>query len=126
MSPLMIDNNRAARPAGRVHTGNGGPIRFAQDCGPRYGAAVRAFQVTDLTTASYAEAEFETSPILGPGSESWNRLGMHHIDAHRLEDGSWLAAVDGHGPLAAPDRTGNSSNAHEPLRTAARNIRCPR
>jgi hypothetical protein len=104
MSPVMKDNNRAARPAGRVLAGKGGPIRFAQDCSPRYGTAVRAFHVTNLTTTSYAEAEFDTGPILGPGPESWNRLGMHHIDAHRMEDGSWLAAVDGIGPLDAPDR----------------------
>jgi hypothetical protein len=108
MNPLIIDNHRAARPAGRVQTGPGGPIRFAQDCSPRYGTAVRAFQVTELTTTSYAETEFATSPILGPGPEQWHSLGMHHLDAHRLEDGSWLAAVDGYGPVAAPDRVANS------------------
>jgi hypothetical protein len=25
----------------------------------------------------------------------WNSEGMHHLDAQRLPDGTWLGAVDG-------------------------------
>ena len=35
------------------------------------------------------------SPILTPSGAGWNGLCMHHIDAHRLDDGSWIACVDG-------------------------------
>lgn len=34
-------------------------------------------------------------PLLGPGPFAWNRDGMHHLDAHRLDDGTWFACVDG-------------------------------
>jgi len=96
--PLIAGNRRGARPAGRVITLDGNLIRFGQDCHPQYGTAVRGFSVTDLTATSYAEREI--GPILGPGKEEWNRRGMHHIDPQRLEDGTWLACVDGCGDCA--------------------------
>jgi hypothetical protein len=79
-SPLTSDDT-CARPAGRVVM----PFRFAQVGRPSYGSAVRAFRITELTTSSYREEEASASPILTNG---------HHIDAHRLDDGSWIAAVD--------------------------------
>ncbi len=94
MSPLVNGNNRIARGAGRVIVLDGKPVRFAQDCFPSYGTSVRAFEITALTTTSYAEREIEGSPILGPGTLPWNESGMHHIDAHFTENG-WLACVDG-------------------------------
>ena len=27
--------------------------------------------------------------------QGWNATGMHHLDAWQLDDGVWLAAVDG-------------------------------
>jgi len=93
--PLIENDNRRARPAGRVTISEGQPIRFAQDCRPRYGTAVRAFLLAELTTTSYAERELGPNPILGPGHETWNQLGMHHLDPQRIQDGSWLACVDG-------------------------------
>jgi len=93
--PLIENDNRRARPAGRVTISDDQLIRFAQDCHPQYGTAVRAFLLGELTTTSYAERELGPGPILGPGKENWNRLGMHHIDPQRMEDGTWLAYVDG-------------------------------
>jgi hypothetical protein len=98
-SPLIIGDKSRARPAGRVVTWNRRPLRFAQDCGQRYGGAVRAFTVTRLTLDAYAERESAAGPILGAAGTGWNGRGMHHVDAHRLGPGRWLAAVDGH---AAP------------------------
>jgi hypothetical protein len=97
--PLIENDKSKARPAGRVTICDGKPIRFGQDCRPQYGTAVRAFCVTDLTTASYAEKELGFGPILGPGQEIWNQSGMHHLDPQRINDGSWIACVDGRGPL---------------------------
>jgi hypothetical protein len=95
--PLIKQDKGRARPAGRVALSEGTPIRFAQDCRPQYGTAVRAFRVTELTLMTYAEIELGLGPILGPGQENWNRLGMHHLDPHRSNEGSWLACVDGRG-----------------------------
>jgi hypothetical protein len=100
--PLIENDNRRARPAGRVTISEGQLIRFAQDCHSQYGTAVRAFQVTELTTTSYAETELGPAPILGPGKASWNGRGMHHVDPQRAADGSWLACVDGCAPAATP------------------------
>jgi beta-xylosidase len=86
-SPITRDDT-CARPAGRVVMHDGALLRFAQVGRPAYGSAVRAFRITELTSSSYREEEASTSPVLTNG---------HHIDAQRLEDGSWIAAVDGRG-----------------------------
>jgi hypothetical protein len=95
MSPLFEGDSYRARPAGRVVEFNGRIIRFAQTCLPYYGTAIRAFEVDDLTLTTYREREVEPSPILGPSGAGWNACGMHQIDAHLLDDGTWLACVDG-------------------------------
>jgi hypothetical protein len=95
-SPIIRNDKCRARPAGRVLTLDGKLIRFAQDCGPRYGSRVRAFDVLELTTTHYVEVENPASPILQPSGAGWNALGMHHVDAHQQTDGSWLACVDGY------------------------------
>jgi hypothetical protein len=94
-SPIVSGDPRIARPAGRVLVRDGVVIRFAQNCGPGYGTEVRAFAVTELTPTGYAEREVRERPILAAGTAAWNAGGMHHVDAHRLHDGRWIAAVDG-------------------------------
>jgi hypothetical protein len=94
-SPLIQGNDRIARPAGRVLAVDGQLIRFTQNCVPYYGTEVRAFAVDRLTPTDYQERERAESPILKPSATGWSGCGMHHVDAHRLEDGSWFAAVDG-------------------------------
>jgi hypothetical protein len=32
---------------------------------------------------------------LSASGRGWNGSGMHHIDPHRMEDGRWIACVDG-------------------------------
>jgi hypothetical protein len=95
MSPLIIGNRSIARPGGRVLLHDGRLIRFAQDCLPIYGKQVRAFEITELTSTTYAEREVTQSPVLVPEGNGWNASGMHHLDAHQLEDGTFLACVDG-------------------------------
>lgn len=96
-SPLLEDDKRNARPAGRVLVSDNVIIRFAQDCVNRYGNHVRAFEVLDLTTTSYVEQEHPGNPILKASGHGWNALGMHHIDAHSRPEGGWIACVDGRG-----------------------------
>lgn len=94
-SPLIQGDPTRARPAGRVLVTDGRILRPAQNCVPEYGSAVRAFEVTELSTERYAEREVEQSPILRGSGQGWNADGMHQLDAQRLADGTWIAAVDG-------------------------------
>ncbi|MBE0599272.1 MAG: hypothetical protein IH614_18670 [Desulfuromonadales bacterium] len=93
-SPLLREDLSRTRPAGRVIEANGRLLRFAQDGLPWYGHRVLAFEITELTPHSYREQPIE-EPVLAASGLGWNRDGMHHLDAHLLGDGSWLAAVDG-------------------------------
>lgn len=94
-SPVVRGDARLARPAGRVLSTPEGLLRFAQDCRSAYGVSVQAVRITRLTTTTYEEAEVAGNPVLSGSGHGWNRLGMHHVDAHQLDDGSWLACVDG-------------------------------
>jgi len=94
-SPLANGDLRISRPGGRVIIIKGVPYRFAQSIEPVYGTELRAFEIIELDTVRYRESPVGEGPLLGPGSDAWNRHGMHHIDLHPVEGGSWLACVDG-------------------------------
>jgi hypothetical protein len=99
-SPVVYGDRSRARPAGRPIVFDGDRIiRYAQKCDVMYGEAVRAFEVTTLTTTNYSEFEAREDPILGKSGSGWNRDGMHNVDPWWIGD-RWLAAVDG------IDRTG--------------------
>src|SRR5215467_3572628 len=95
LSPLITGNRSIARPGGRVLVHDGKPLRFTQDCFPIYGRQVRAFAITELTASTYKEHEVPESPVLVPAGSGWNSSGMHQVDAHRLDNGTFLACVDG-------------------------------
>jgi hypothetical protein len=99
-SPIVRGEPCAARPAGRLLVLDGQVVRFAQACRPAYGTDVRAFRVTALTVSAYEECPIEAPPVLRGAAGGWNSDGMHHVDAHELEDGGWIACVDGQ--LAPP------------------------
>jgi hypothetical protein len=94
-SPIIEANPHIARPGGRVLALDDRVIRYTQDCSPKYGTQVRAFEITELTTTSYHEREAREDPVLRPTGFGWNGSGMHHIDSHLMDDGRWLACVDG-------------------------------
>jgi hypothetical protein len=94
-SPVVEGNRRSARPAGSVVSFDGRLIRYAQDCVPRYGMSVNAFEITALTTSTYAERPAGDAPVTTGSATGWNATRMHHVDAHRLDSGRWIAAVDG-------------------------------
>jgi hypothetical protein len=96
-SPIVSGDPHIARPAGRLIALNDKLIRYTQDDYPKYGRCVRAFEVIELTMHSYRERLAFPSPIVEPAGHGWNRLGMHHVDPHAVEDGFWLACVDGLG-----------------------------
>jgi hypothetical protein len=94
-SPIIAHNPHIARPAGRLIVRNNRVLRYTQDCSPVYGTQVRGFEITTLTTARYHERALSQTPVLAGSGAGWNASGMHHIDAHQLENGQWLACVDG-------------------------------
>ena len=57
-SPIVIGDPQIARPAGRVLVYDDRIIRFAQDCAPKYGVKVFAFDVEVLTPEFYSESSF--------------------------------------------------------------------
>lgn len=90
----VVNDVHGARPAGRLVNAGGKLIRFAQDCAPRYGRRVRAFEILVLTRDSYVEREYGGSPVTAPAA-AWCASRMHHVDAHSQSDGTWIACVDG-------------------------------
>jgi len=92
LSPIVRGDARIARPAGRVVEHADALVRYTQDCHGRYGQRVRAFEIHELSPDRYAEHPVDLR--LHPGS--WGVTAMHHVDAHRLRNGRWLAFVDGH------------------------------
>ena len=94
-SPIVDGDPRAARPAGRMLVYDGRVLRFAQDCDGGYGLAVRAFEVDPLTAETYKDRQVGPDPMLTGSGTGWNGGGMHHVDAHRVGPGQWVAAVDG-------------------------------
>jgi len=95
MSPLIINDRNTASPAGRVLEYDGKLFRFAMDCDPDYGNAVRVFEINELTSTQYRETEIPESPILSGTGKGWNARRMHQVDAYQIENGRWMACVDG-------------------------------
>jgi hypothetical protein len=95
-SPLIQDNKKISRPGGRVIVLPDKIIRYAQDCENVYGELVRAFDITELTPTIYREREVKDEPIVRASGTGWNKIGMHTVDPHCLEDGTWIACVDGY------------------------------
>ena len=95
-SPIVESNADIARPGGSVVKYGEHLYRMGQDCLPKYGNQLRGFRITKLTIGEYSEEPLASDTILTSGSHNWNANGMHHSDAHQLEDGRWRAVVDGH------------------------------
>lgn len=96
-SPIVKNDLRVARPAGRVLVYNDRIVRYAQDDYFRYGHRVFAFEITELSVSDYAEEERGGGAILKPNAFGWNNKGMHQIDPHQIGQNKWIACVDGYG-----------------------------
>lgn len=95
LSPVVRGDPNSARPGGRVLCLGDRILRFAQKCGETYGAALRAFEITELSSTTYREAEVGPNPLFAGSGRGWNRSGMHHLDAHPDGRGRWIGCVDG-------------------------------
>ena len=92
-SPVVKKNLDIARPAGRPFVMDGKLYRLGQDCDPTYGNQVHAFEITAITPETYSEKMIDT-PLVKASSQGWNSDAMHHVDAHQIGRGRWIAAVD--------------------------------
>jgi hypothetical protein len=93
-SPSVHNKADRVRSAGRIVPWEEGLLRYTQDCETVYGARVWPNLVTVLSPTEYAEKPLDKL-VVGPGTDSWNRGGMHHVDPHLTPEGDWLACVDG-------------------------------
>jgi hypothetical protein len=94
-NPIVRRDSRCARPAGRIQQVDGRMFRLAQDDSTAYGSRIRAFEILALTPTEYREREVEMNPPLGASGSGWNAVGVHHLDAHQIGEGRWMASVDG-------------------------------
>jgi hypothetical protein len=92
-SPIVKNDLKIARPAGRPFVIDGILYRLGMDCYPTYGNQVHAFQVTEITTKNYAE-KMIYAPLVKVSSKGWNSEAMHHIDVHQLAVNKWIAVID--------------------------------
>ena len=95
MSPLRTGNY--TRSAGRVLQNEGITIRFGQDHFGGYGRAVYGFTIDSMSKTYYKETSLPNNPILKNQGDTWAKNGMHHIDIHKLSDGTYKAIFDGYG-----------------------------
>ncbi|WP_255170599.1 glucosamine inositolphosphorylceramide transferase family protein [Natrononativus amylolyticus] len=95
-NPVVTDRPAATRPAGRPIVREDRILVFYQDCTDRYGGAVRAFEITDLSPTTYVDRPRLEAPLLaGTGDRfGWNSGAMHHVDPWYTGEG-WRCAVDG-------------------------------
>lgn len=94
-SPVKEGNY--TRGAGRVFENNGKFIRFGQDHFGGYGRQVYGFNIDSISKTSYKETPLGNNPIVRENGDGWAKNGMHHIDIHKLKNGSFIIAVDGNG-----------------------------
>jgi hypothetical protein len=95
-SPVIQENLNIARPGGRVVVYDDKIFRYTQDVEGFYGNQVRVFEITELTPTTYQEIAVTNNPIVKASGRGWNKIGMHTIDPHPIENGQWLACVDGY------------------------------
>lgn len=94
-SPIVNRDPIRGRPGGRVIEWNDRLIRYSQNCAESYGKEVRAFEILTIDRSEYVDREYPGNPVLAPTGTGWNGTRMHTIDPHELEDGTWIACVDG-------------------------------
>jgi hypothetical protein len=97
-SPIVEGNTHKARPSGRVLVYQDRLFRYTMDVNPPYGThQVLAYEITELSPASYAEKLVSEDPVLMANGTGWTAQAMHQIDPHQIGQDEWIASVDGFG-----------------------------
>ena len=94
-NPISSNARDRSLGAGRIVTVADRIVRVAQDCSESYGLRVNAFEIREISETEYAEGPAQSGPLLTGSGRGWNARGMHHIDAHQVASGRWIACVDG-------------------------------
>ncbi|MGD0784730.1 MAG: hypothetical protein ABR969_02840 [Sedimentisphaerales bacterium] len=95
-NPVIKGDKHTTRPGGRILVLDNKIIRYVQDDALTYGGAVRAFEVTELTTTGFKQNEVRNNPILEGSGKGWNAERMHNLDPHQIDKNKWIACVDGY------------------------------
>jgi hypothetical protein len=94
MNPIIQQNRKISRPAGKVFKYNNKLYRLAQDDLPFYGMQVFAFEIMILSEDNYREESNLGTSVTKWTNKGWNAAGMHHVDLHSFGD-KWISLVDG-------------------------------
>lgn len=94
-NPIVSNNYKVSRPAGRVVENEGEIYRFTQDCFTSYGKLVRSFKIKKISETEYDEEEVKIILSSSNKEFDWRKDGMHHIDQLKINKNQWLIAVDG-------------------------------
>ena len=89
--PLGPDSSRAAGP---ILVRDNKMYRLAQDCSVRYGQAVKAYEITNLS--KYAYSEQFSQVLLREGDDGYNTSGMHHLQHVMSTKNGELFIADGY------------------------------
>jgi len=95
-SPIITNNIKKARPAGRILNYDHNIFRFSQNDYPYYGKNINMFKIKKLTTNDYEEEEIKVNLKESGTQKAWNKDGVHHIDACKINENEWLVSIDGH------------------------------
>jgi hypothetical protein len=97
-SPIVEHDLHKARSSGRVIVYQNRLFRYTMDVKPDYGThQVWPYEITDLSPTSYTEKRATDVPVLKAHGDGWTSQAMHQIDPHEIEEGQWIASVDGFG-----------------------------
>lgn len=95
-NPVVTNRRRAGRQGGRPIVVGDRLFLYFQDLVENYGDAVRCYEVTDLSSSTYADREVSGSPVLHGFGSGWASRGMHTFDPWwRGPDKGWRCVVDG-------------------------------
>lgn len=93
-SPIIKGDMNISRPGGKIVVLKDRIIRYAQDDYPDYGNQVWAFEITNISKKTYEEHKISNIPVI-KGYDSWNIRGMHQVSPYKVNNSTWIAAVDG-------------------------------
>lgn len=95
LSPLIEGDKTNSRPSGNIFRYDNMLYRTAQDCSNNYGEKVNVYHIIKLDKENYVEEKLE-HPVLKKGLSNWSKDGMHTFSPLILDDGTWVAIVDGY------------------------------
>lgn len=94
-SPIIHGDMNISRPGGNVVVFDNRIIRYTQDDDPYYGNQVWAFEITNISKTTYEENKIGNTPVI-KGYDNWNTRAMHQVSPYKVNDSTWIAAVDGY------------------------------